>query len=155
MTETTHFSLGLHALVYLYVHGDAGPVRSEAIAASINTNASLVRRILLSLHQAGLTSSHKGPHGGLQLARAATTITLLDVWQAFEPMQWLRQHHSPPNPNCALGRQILPALAAIEQDLAKAWADVLGQRTIVDVAQNMLAWDRSPSVSTQGGMGNA
>lgn len=58
------------------------PATSELIAASVNTNPSLIRRLLSQLAKAGLTTSQMGSGGGALRARPADKFTLLDVYKA-------------------------------------------------------------------------
>jgi Rrf2 family protein len=62
---------------------------SEEIAAGIDTNPVVVRRILASLQEAGLVTSQKGPHGGSKLAEPAKKISLAQIYQAIEKRPFL------------------------------------------------------------------
>jgi DNA-binding IscR family transcriptional regulator len=74
----TRLAVAAHILAFLTVNA-ARPVSSETLASSVNTNASLVRRMLALTNKAGLTLSTKGKAGGARLARDPEAITLLDV----------------------------------------------------------------------------
>src|SRR3712207_248133 len=67
MAASSRFAVAVHILTLL---ADAGgePVTSEYIAASVNTNPSLIRRLLSALARAGLTTSQLGTGGGALLA---------------------------------------------------------------------------------------
>ncbi|MET7747747.1 Rrf2 family transcriptional regulator [Micromonospora sp. NPDC005367] len=82
---------------------------SEEVAASVNTNAVIVRRSLGDLQRAGLVRARRGNGAGYSLARSATEITLLDVWLAVSPEPLLALHHGEPNPECPVGRGMLDA----------------------------------------------
>lgn len=43
-----------------------------------------LQRIIAELARAGLIRTFAGPHGGLELARPAAEITLLQIWEAME-----------------------------------------------------------------------
>lgn len=43
-----------------------------------------IAKVLSMLVRAGLLESDRGPHGGFQLARAASSISLLEVYEAVE-----------------------------------------------------------------------
>src|SRR3954447_20017528 len=61
-----------------------GKIDSCTIAASVNTNPVVVRRLLLALRQAGLVRTSSGKHGGATLARKPSQISLLDVYEAVQ-----------------------------------------------------------------------
>ena len=67
----------LHALLHL---ADMDrPATSEEIAMMLGTNATVVRRTLAGLREAGLLTSTKGHGGGWSLARPLSEMSLLDA----------------------------------------------------------------------------
>ena len=56
MAANSQFSVAVHVLAMLADVGE-GNVKSEYIAASVNTNAVVIRRLLGQLSQAGLFAS--------------------------------------------------------------------------------------------------
>src|SRR5215203_5238690 len=99
----SRFAVAVHILT-LIASGQGQPVTSEYVAASVNTNASLVRRLLSQLTRAGLTTSQMGIGGGALLARPAQSITLLDVYRAIDDDEAVIPMHAAPNPRCPVGR---------------------------------------------------
>lgn len=84
MATNTRFATGMHTLVLLArepnkLHS------SETIAAKLQTNAVVIRRILAQLQHAGLVRNHKGPSGGSELVYSPAEINLADVYKAMEP----------------------------------------------------------------------
>ena len=67
-------------------YASRGGVRttSDEIAGVLNTNPVIIRRLLSQLRTAELVISSRGKVGGYQLSRAATDISLLDVFLAVE-----------------------------------------------------------------------
>ena len=59
----TRFAVAVHILAFLGTQ-DGIPASSELIAGSVNTNASLIRRLLSQLTKAGLARSQMGTGGG-------------------------------------------------------------------------------------------
>jgi Rrf2 family protein len=74
------FAFGLHVLAMLAYSG--GIIDSRTIAASVNTNPVVVRRLLLALRRAGLVETISGKRGGARLAKKPNQISLLDVYDA-------------------------------------------------------------------------
>ena len=77
------FGFALHILTVL-AHSQ-GIVDSRTVAASVNTNPVVVRRLLLALRRAGLVDTCSGKYGGAKLARSPRRISLLDIYDAVEP----------------------------------------------------------------------
>ncbi len=83
MATNTRFATGTHTLVMLARQPDQLH-SSETLAAKLQTNAVVIRRILAQLQQAELVRNHKGPAGGSELLRPASEITLADIYNATE-----------------------------------------------------------------------
>jgi DNA-binding IscR family transcriptional regulator len=119
----TRFAVATHILLVLSVagHGEA-PVTSLRLAASIDTNPVVVRRITGKLGRAGLIRTRLGP-GGAGLARAPEAITLADIWDAVHA-------DDAPRPlvplHAAAGRDAAGLLGAgrIRAALGEAFCDV-------------------------------
>jgi DNA-binding IscR family transcriptional regulator len=107
----SRFAVAVH-VVTLIEQSRGEPVTSEFLAGSVNTNPSLVRRLLGMLAKAGLTTSLLGTGGGALLARPASEITLLDVYRAVDEGELFGMHRERPNPACPVGRNIQAALQA-------------------------------------------
>ncbi|KAF1044925.1 Rrf2 family transcriptional regulator [Xylophilus sp.] len=142
MPTSTRFAVALHALSVLVVNGDS-PTRSERIASSANTNPTVIRKLFSLLAKAGITQSQLGNGGGMQLARPAADIRLLDVYRAVEDTEVFALHRGKPNQRCLVGRNIQAVLAprfdaartALEQALAEVSladvvADIRARRTL-------------------------
>ena len=77
------FAFAVHILAVL-AYSD-GIVDSRTVAASVNTNPVVIRRLLLALRHAGLIQTSGGKHGGAKLAKSPTRISLLDIYDAVAP----------------------------------------------------------------------
>ena len=60
-------------------------IRSQTLAASVNTNPVVVRRLLLALRRARLIETFTGRHGGARLRKNPRQISLVDIYDAIEP----------------------------------------------------------------------
>ena len=137
----SRFAVAVHILALLE-QGRGEPVTSEYIAGSVNTNASLVRRLLGLLHRAGLTSAQLGTGGGALLARPAGEITLLDVYRAVDEGDLFAMHRERPNPACPVGRNIQAALETSIDRAARAMETELARTTVADVAADVRRHER-------------
>jgi Rrf2 family protein len=60
-------------------------IGSQTLAASVNTNPVVVRRLLLALRRARLIETFTGKHGGARLRAEPREISLVDIYDAVEP----------------------------------------------------------------------
>lgn len=134
----TRFAVATHILTFLHTQ-DGRPAPSELIAGSVNTNPSLIRRLLSQLAKAGLTTSQFGTGGGALLARPGDRITLLDVYRAMDEDGAVFGLHEDPNPLCLVGRNIQGVLKARLDEAQQALLDQLARTTIADLAGDVTA----------------
>jgi Rrf2 family protein len=141
MTRATRFSVAVHALA-LIEHAQGERLPSDAIARSVGTNASFVRRVLAMLSHAGLVKSSAGVAGAL-LARRAAKITLLDIYRAVDMEDEHRLAiHEDPDRCCVIGRHIQGALDAVIGPAEAAFEAQLARRTLADVTRLIAAGAR-------------
>ena len=76
------FTFAVHILSVLAFSG--GIVDSRTVAASVNTNPVVVRRLLLALRRSGLVDTCTGKRGGAKLLKGPERISLLDIYDAIE-----------------------------------------------------------------------
>jgi Rrf2 family protein len=103
------------------------------MADSVNTNPVFIRRILGLLSRAGLVASQPGVGGGWRLLRDPASITLLEVHRAVDEEHLLSMHHSQPNPECLIGRNIQRTLTVYFGEAERAFEQVLAGQTIAQV----------------------
>jgi Rrf2 family protein len=141
MAANSRVTIAAHALAWLELARRRGQavLSSEEVAASVNTNAVIVRRSLGDLQRAGLVTARRGNGAGFSLGRPATEITLLDVWLAVSPEPLLALHHSEPNLECPVGRGIRPVLSDLYDEATGAFQVALARRTVNDVLDRILA----------------
>lgn len=132
----SRFAVAVHILTLLE-QGGGEPLSSEYVAGSVNTNASLVRRLLGSMARAGLTTSQFGAGGGALLARPAGQITLADVYRAVDAGDLFGMHREGPNPACPVGRHIAGALQTRIDAAERAMAAELDRTTIADLSRDV------------------
>ncbi|HYT84612.1 MAG TPA: Rrf2 family transcriptional regulator [Gemmatimonadales bacterium] len=145
MSTSSRFVVALHILTLLETEGGR-PVTSAYIAGSVNTNPGVIRRLLSTLARAGLVTAQLGAGGGALLARPARQIRLLDVYRAVESADLFALHHSPPNPQCPVGKHIQPALSGVLRRAERALEGELGHVTVAEVVHSVTARARRPKV---------
>ena len=132
MAANSQFSVAVHVLAMLANAGE-GNVKSEYIAASVNTNAVVIRRLLGQLGQAGLVASQTGALGGTRLAKPASEISLCEIYQAVSCGEVFALHHNPPSQDCPVGRGIESVLCNLQKEIERSVGEKLGQYTLASV----------------------
>ncbi|MBB5577004.1 Rrf2 family transcriptional regulator [Rhizobium paranaense] len=134
----TRFAVATHILTFLQSQ-EGSPASSELIASSVNTNPTLIRRLLSQLARASLTTSQMGSGGGALLARPGSSITLLDVHRAIDEDLVVFPLHQEPNPQCLVGRNINKVLKGRLAYVERAMERELSRTTIADLAADISA----------------
>lgn len=135
MPHSSRFSVALHLLAHLAEV--PGPQTSEALAACVGTHPVVVRRTLAGLREAGLVASARGAGGGWHLARAATDVTLRDVYAALGERLLQGIDVAGPHPHgsgCRIQRAVAGTLDAFLDDAEALLAARLGRITLAGLA---------------------
>lgn len=136
MVANSRFAVAVHAAAALAYHQRLGVeyVSSEQLAASVRTNAVVVRRVIGSLVRAGIVATKEGKRGGARLARGPRQISLLEIYRAVDDASGVLAHNpNPPNRSCAVSCGIKGALAPVFGAVQDAVARTLGKATLADV----------------------
>ncbi|SBV24750.1 transcriptional regulator, BadM/Rrf2 family [Micromonospora krabiensis] len=141
VAANSRVTIAAHALAWMELARRRGRevLTSEEVAASVNTNAVILRRSLGDLQRAGLVRARRGNGAGYCLGRPATEITLLDVWLAVSPEPLLALHHSEPNLQCPVGRGIRPVLTDLYDEATDTFRTTLARSTVADILHRILA----------------
>ncbi|NLY02268.1 MAG: Rrf2 family transcriptional regulator [Rhodopirellula sp.] len=116
----------LRAIVYLAQNPDASQ-SADKVAAVTRIPRRYLHRVLQQMVQAGLVRSQPGPHGGYSLARPAEEIPLIDVINAFGPIDRIRK--------CPLGLASHTGLCPLHRELDEAYASIEAAFSRVTIAQ--------------------
>ncbi|MFE1585337.1 Rrf2 family transcriptional regulator [Streptomyces sp. NPDC058737] len=141
MSANSRMTVAVHVLTWMALVHDRGRdvVTSDQIATSVATNPVVIRRSLGDLREAGLVTVRHGAGAGWTLARAAESITMLDVFRAVHDEPLFALHRGEPNQACPVGRGIRPALRGVYADAEEAVRRELARVTIADVLRDTLA----------------
>ncbi|MDY4762432.1 Rrf2 family transcriptional regulator [Streptococcus thoraltensis] len=132
----TKFSVALHILTMISESKEV--LSSQALAISVGTNPSYIRKVIALLKNAGLITSHQGK-SGYQLSKSPKEISLLEIYYATQEVDHIRlfQMHQHANQECPVGQHIegavAPIFTSVEQQLEKALAD----QTLEQVIDNL------------------
>jgi Rrf2 family protein len=81
----------IRAVLYLAKHQDVSYVSVKEISEHTDVSFHFLGKILQTLTQKGLLISYKGPKGGIQLAKPPDEITVLQVVEAIDGLNVLKQ----------------------------------------------------------------
>ena len=124
--------MAVHVLAVLaYKEGD--PVTSEFLAASVNTNPVVIRRLLLALQKARLVETRKGAGLGSRLSRSPGRITLGTVYDAVEEEDPFTMPSKEPNQDCPVCQCIQDALHKVFASAETAMQRELAKTTLADI----------------------
>ncbi len=135
MQISSRFTVALHIFTCVDTFKDEHKVTSDFLAASINTNPVIIRKILTQLKKAGLITVARGT-GGIEVTRELSDITFYDVYQAIEPLEDgnLFRFHENPSPKCPVGRNIHALLDDKLKSIQDAMEEEMKKYTIKDLS---------------------
>jgi len=138
LSISSRFAVGVHILALLEINKD-GVSTSEFLAASVNTNPVVIRKIMGMLKQAQLVNVRPGV-AGAELAKSLSEISLLDVYKAVNVVneKELFSIHENPNPQCPVGRNIQDAIVPLFATAQSALEKALDYITIEDVVKDIM-----------------
>ena len=130
------FSVSVHIMTSLaYEKGDL--MTSEALAKSVRTNATVVRRLVSKLVDAGLLDSFKGKAGGVKLSKPAREITLKDIYVAASGKPLLNTPDKEPNKQCNVSCAMNKLLDDVCDGLEKSSMSYLSGIKLSDLASKV------------------
>ena len=137
MQISSRFTIAVHVLIAIEAFKDEYKMTSEFLASSANVNATVIRRILQQLKKAGIVTVKRGS-GGADIGRPLDEITLLDVYNAVEPLEngQLFHFHENPNELCPVGRNIHNIMDRRLEEIQQAMEDKMKSVTVADVMKD-------------------
>lgn len=142
MNRDRRLSDVLHVLLHL--DQAEAPLTSDALAASLGTNAAAFRRMMTGLREAGYVRSEKGHGGGWTLARPLAEISLLDVYSALGRPNLFAIGNRLDRPNCLIERN---ANGVLKDTMAQA--EALFLRRFGEITLDQLLPEREHYPPTQ------
>lgn len=103
------FSLGLHAAAVIASSEGGSPLTTHRISSKLEVSESHLSKVLQRLTKTGILKSSRGPKGGFSLAKPASSIALLDVYESVEGPLELG--------DCLIGTQICGGKSCVFDDL--------------------------------------
>lgn len=136
MKYSHKLSDAVHVLAYIDIFQNDGDLSSNGIARSIESNPSLVRRLMSVLVKAGLLVTQPGV-AAPSLSKPAAEISLLEVYNAVEEDRNLLHVDEKTNPDCPVGANIQGALndayAKVQAQAEKSMAAITLDQIVDDI----------------------
>ncbi|WP_433871585.1 RrF2 family transcriptional regulator [Saccharopolyspora sp. CA-218241] len=118
---------------------------SAQLAEGLNTNPSLVRKLLAPLVRDGLVETTKGRGGGTRLARPAEEITLAEVYRCAVGDKPLWACRPEGEHVCLVTAHTTEFFADLTAEAERAVLDALGSRTLADGVRELHRLAHRPS----------
>ena len=113
------FTFAVHIMTALAFSPDE-VLDSRTLAASVNTNAVVVRRLLLALRRAALIETFAGKQGGARLRKKPERIRLADVYDAVESRPVIRVNERKAFKDCDVSCQMKKIMSTVAESTDQA-----------------------------------
>ena len=138
MQISSRFTIAIHIITCIETFKDEYKTTSDFLAASVNVNPVIIRRILQQLKKAGIVETKRGS-GGAYAAKPLNEITFYDIYKAVDCVENdLFHFHENPNTNCPVGRNIHFVLDNRLRDVQNAMENKLKEMNLSDVVNDTL-----------------
>ena len=138
MQISSRFTIAIHIITCIETFQEEYKTTSDFLAASVNVNPVIIRRILQQLKKAGIVETKRGS-GGAYAAKPLNEITFYDVYEAVDCVENdLFHFHENPNTNCPVGRNIHFVLDNRLRDVQNAMENKLKEMNLFDVVNDTL-----------------
>lgn len=132
----TRFPVSVHIMTALaYKQGDL--MSSEQLAVSIKTNASFIRKLVVSLSAAGLVESVRGKAGGIRIAKSPKEITLDQIYKAVTDNSLMAVPDKSPNKSCAISCGMGDVLGKISEEIEENTLKQLSKRNLSEILNQL------------------
>lgn len=126
----------VRAMLYLASEPRGQVSQISEISKDRGVPETLLRKIAARLVKSGLVNSFRGSGGGLTLARAPETISLLEVVEAIEGKIYLNQ--------CLIGPDFCDRIShctvhPVWKQVQESVVDILGSKSLKDLVEDDLA----------------
>lgn len=110
---------------------------SQTLAASVNTNPVVVRRLLLALRRAGLLETFAGKHGGARLRGKPERIRLVDIYDAVESRPVISINEREAMKHCHVSCQMKSIMSKVAGSTEEAVRKHLRAITLADLVRKV------------------
>ena len=136
MAANSRFAVAIHTMGVLAFVND-GPVSSEMIAKSVDTNPVVIRRIIRRFVKHGLVSVRMGTGGGASLTKPAADISLAEIYGALEENPIFQVPKLASDHPCSVGRIVRPVMEELFADVESELISRLNVISLEDVMERV------------------
>lgn len=133
------FSLALQALVLLAKHSNRCP--SGDMAQKLQSEATLLRRIMASLAQHHIVETREGRDGGYRLTRPSEHIRLSEVYKALQLKESINTCMIDATGDNHFGQQMKYVISDLTDEMESSVMNTLSQYTIADLVKKSGEFD--------------
>lgn len=139
------FSRALKMMLFLAIAGERGTAATSSaqLADSLDTNPSLVRKLLVPLVDTGLVVCAKGRAGGARLGRPAEDITLAEIYRCAIGDKPLWACSPSGEHVCLVTANASEYFAELTAEAERAVLASLGDRTLADSVRELRCLDEN------------
>lgn len=134
MKRDSKLSGVLHVLLHMAESAD--PMTSDALAAMMQTNPVVIRRILAGLREQGLVQSEKGHGGGWRLSCELQRVTLRDIYEALGAPTILAMGNRTEAPGCLVEEAVNAAMNQAFLEAESLLLARLGKVTLASLSED-------------------
>lgn len=134
MKRDSKLSGVLHVMLHMAEMKE--PVTSDVLAAAMQTNPVVIRRLMAGLRQAGFVSSAKGHGGGWVLSCSLSAVTLGDVHNAVGAPPLLAMGNRTESPGCIVEQAVNAALNDAFDEAEQLLLERFNRVTLADLSRD-------------------
>lgn len=135
MRRDSRLSGVLHVLLHMAQH--EGPLTSEHMAKSMDTNPVVIRRVMAGLRDHGYVQSEKGHGGGWVLSCDLAKVTLRDIYTALGSPSLLAIGNRTESPGCIVEQAVNAALGKSFDAAEALLLERLGEVTLATLGEDV------------------
>ena len=112
-------------------------IGSQTLAASVNTNPVVVRRLLLALRRARLIETFAGKHGGARLRKKPESISLAEIYDAVESPKVILVNERKALRRCRVSCNMKDIMSGVAESTEQAVRKHLGGITVAQLVRKV------------------
>jgi len=112
-------------------------IASQTLAASVNTNPVVVRRLLMALRRAGLIETFSGKNGGTRLRITPDRVSLAEIYDAVEPRRVISVNDRKALRQCHVSCNMKRIMSTVARGTEEAVRRHLSRITLAEVVHNV------------------